>query len=278
MKLGVRKTTERISLLMTIHLKRQWKALAAAALLSLLPFVLHPDQGDTLVPYEIQMYQNSLYRYGVWVIFALLALYCLLDMLYWQGRSKKIQRYHLLPVSPLELHLSWLLSFVIIFAVYFLLQGCLFLLFYQLVMARQPQLVVENGLFFSVLNASYTRAYLPMSSADACLWIFRILSLSTLTAFFGAGLNCLRRHWVLGILFAVFGICFIVGSFFDNSHFLYLCLKLAENFTFLTEGIHVFISIGNIQILLLLPTAAVLLLLELCHLYRLQQLQRRSRI
>ena len=66
---NAQKNKDIISILMMTQLQRLLKGLAVCAILTLVLFLLQPDFGENLMPYEVQLYLNPYYRYGVWIIF-----------------------------------------------------------------------------------------------------------------------------------------------------------------------------------------------------------------
>ena len=114
--------------------------------LTLVLFLLQPDFGENLMPYEVQLYLNPYYRYGVWIIFFGLVFYCMYDVYVYTSNSYKITPYQQIPVSIFKQHMSWVFSVTCIFALYFLWQILLFI--YFLSNGRTKKSGIRNGKWF----------------------------------------------------------------------------------------------------------------------------------
>lgn len=198
-----------ISSLMATQLQRLWKGLATAIILSFIPFLLHPQFEDYLIPYETQLYLNLYYRYGVWIIFFGLVLYCLHDVYFYRANTRILTPYQQFPVSSLKQQVSWIFSVNCIFSLYFMWQILLFVLFYQICMLKEPDLAMVNGLYFSAFNAIYAKLYLPVTIGEGVLWMIRMFVYAFITVFFGRGIRMLRKHWIFSILFAFLLFCYV---------------------------------------------------------------------
>lgn len=143
---NAQKNKDIISILMMTQLQRLLKGLAVCAILTLVLFLLQPDFGENLMPYEVQLYLNPYYRYGVWIIFFGLVFYCMYDVYVYTSNSYKITPYQQIPVSIFKQHMSWVFSVTCIFALYFLWQILLFIIF--LSNGRTKKSGIRNGKWF----------------------------------------------------------------------------------------------------------------------------------
>ena len=182
---NAQKNKDIISILMMTQLQRLLKGLAVCAILTLVLFLLQPDFGENLMPYEVQLYLNPYYRYGVWIIFFGLVFYCMYDVYVYTSNSYKITPYQQIPVSIFKQHMSWVFSVTCIFALYFLWQILLFIIFYQMAVLKNPELEMANGLYFSIQNALYVKLYIPVNFLVRYLWMIRMFVYAFLTVFFG---------------------------------------------------------------------------------------------
>ncbi len=206
---NAQKNKDIISILMMTQLQRLLKGLAVCAILTLVLFLLQPDFGENLMPYEVQLYLNPYYRYGVWIIFFGLVFYCMYDVYVYTSNSYKITPYQQIPVSIFKQHMSWVFSVTCIFALYFLWQILLFIIFYQMAVLKNPELEMANGLYFSIQNALYVKLYIPVNFLEGILWMIRMFVYAFLTVFFGRRGKMLRNHRILSILFVLLLICYI---------------------------------------------------------------------
>ncbi len=240
---NVQKNKEVLSFLMATQLQRLWKGFAAAAILSIVPFLLHPQFTEYLLPYEIQLYLNPYYRYGVWLIFFGLAFFCLHDVYYWRANFRVLTPYQQIPVSSFKQYISWIFSVTCIFALYFLWQILLFIVFYQITMVKQPDLALTNGLYFSAQNALFAKLYIPVTLKEGILWMIRMFVYAFLTVFFGSGLHMIRKHRIFSILFLILLFSYIGIWFFPVKILYSMPPEMLQHFTWVsysTQIYHIF--------------------------------------
>lgn len=230
---NVQRNKDVLSSLMMTQLQRLSKGLVVGAFIAIVPFLLQPDFTGYLIPYEVQLYLNPYYRYGVWIIFFGLVIYCFYDVYFYTSYSRTLTLYQQIPVSPFKQYISWIFSVTCIFSLYFLWQIFLFIIFYQIAVLKNLDLEMANGLYFSVQNALYAKLYIPANFLEGILWMIRMFVYAFLTVFFGRRGKILRKHRILSILFVLLLFCYIGIRFFPVQILYSIPPEMLQHFTWI---------------------------------------------
>lgn len=184
------KSSRVISLLAAAYGKKLWKVTLLCSLLPCVSFLLQlRDSGS--VAYEISMYENKVYRYGVVLLLLVLLGYC-----FWMLRREQLQKdgFAALPISWQQRQLAAVLAVLMALACYVVLQALFYILFYMIYVQRFSYLNTDNGLALTLRNAMYTRWYLAADLYDFLALSARMLLYAVFVVWLAFSTQVKLRH------------------------------------------------------------------------------------